>query len=196
MQNTPPLFIFTVRQMCCNGLPLAADADEKVFKLLFLDVGLLNAMLGLDWLSLSTINDVNLVNEGTIAEQFVGQHLVELSHLHSSDGLHYWLREGKGTNAEVDFVASFHGKIVAIEVKAGASGSLKSLHQFMGEKRLPLAFRVDANPPSVQIIETMINVGGNSQKIKYTLVSIPLYLVEKIPSLVEEFYARATKTEG
>ena len=38
--------------------------------------------------------------------------------------------------AEVDYVAAFDGRIVPIEVKAGASGALKSLHQFAAEKEV------------------------------------------------------------
>jgi hypothetical protein len=49
-----------------------------------------------------------------------------------------WLREGRANNAEVDFVLSFDGQIVPIEIKSGATGSLKSLHQFVGEKNVPL----------------------------------------------------------
>jgi predicted RecB family endonuclease len=48
--------------------------------------------------------------------------------------LTYWLREGRSSNAEVDFVAEFEGQIVQIEVKAGGRGSSRSLHPFVGEK--------------------------------------------------------------
>jgi uncharacterized protein len=34
----------------------------------------------------------------------------------------------------VDYVVAADGKILPIEVKAGATGSLKSLHQFCHEK--------------------------------------------------------------
>ena len=33
----------------CSGLPLQAEAQERVFKLIFLDVGLMNALCGLSW---------------------------------------------------------------------------------------------------------------------------------------------------
>ena len=51
-----------------------------------------------------------------------------------------------------DFVLAFEGQIVPIEVKAGGRGSLRSLHQFVGEKHVPLAVRFDSNPPSVQTV--------------------------------------------
>jgi hypothetical protein len=165
-----------------------AEGDERVYKLLFLDVGLANALLGLNWSSISNMSSDSLVNEGAIAEQFVGQHLFDLSMNTPNRELHYWLREGKEANAEVDFVCAFHGKIVPIEVKAGASGSLKSLHQFVGEKQIPLAIRMDTNPPSMQRVQTSIRTGGETKTICYDLISLPLYLVERIPAVVGAYY--------
>lgn len=179
-----------VQHSHCNGLPLLAEAKDRIYKLLFLDVGLANAMLGLDWSSVSEISDERLVNDGAIAEQFVGQHLLDLLSISPNRDLHYWLREGKDANAEVDFVCTFHGKIVPIEVKAGSSGSLKSLHQFMGEKRLQLAIRMDTNPPSLQHVQTSIRVGSERIPVEYDLISLPLYLVERIPAIVEEYYSK------
>jgi predicted AAA+ superfamily ATPase len=179
-----------VRHSHCNGLPLLAEGDERVYKLLFLDIGLANAVLGLDWSSISNMSNDSLVNEGAIAEQFVGQHLLDLSMNTPSRGLHYWLREGKESNAEVDFVCAFHGKIVPVEVKAGSSGSLKSLHQFVGEKQIPLAIRMDTNPPSMQRVQTSIRTGNETKTVSYDLISLPLYLVERIPDVVAAYYAK------
>jgi hypothetical protein len=33
----------------CSGLPLQADIEDKTYKLIFLDVGLMNAISGLGW---------------------------------------------------------------------------------------------------------------------------------------------------
>jgi hypothetical protein len=111
----------------------------------------------------------------------------------SSKGLHYWLREGKDSNAEVDFVCTFSGKIVPIEVNSGSGGSLKSLHQFVGEKNVPLAIRLDTNPPSIQQINTSIRIGTETKMVSYDLISLPLYLVERIPSVVEMYYDKLKK---
>ena len=85
-----------------------------------------------------------------IAEQFVGQHLQTTLADKPNRELNYWLREGKSSNAELDFVIGLRGEIIPIEIKSGATGSLKSLHQFMGTKNAPLAIRFDANKPSDQ----------------------------------------------
>lgn len=171
-----------------NGVPLDAESVDRVFKLLFLDVGLANTLLGLNWSAISSMSNLELVNEGPVAEQFIGQHLLDLLMNRGSENLYYWLREGKGNNAEVDYLMAFNGKIVPVEVKAGATGSLKSLHQLMGEKELPLAIRMDTNPPSIQRIQTQIRVGNDKKPITYTLISLPLYLVERIPDVVNSWF--------
>lgn len=88
----------------CSGLPLQADMREKVFKMLFLDVGLMNAISGLNWHVLSQLDEMKLINEGAVAEQFVGQHLQSQLSESPNRELNYWLREGRSANAEVDFV--------------------------------------------------------------------------------------------
>jgi len=74
--------------------------------------------------------------------------------------------------------------IVPIEVKAGASGGLKSLHQFVAEKGVQLAVRFDAPPPSIQTIRTNARRGGMQTAVTYRLLSLPLYLVERLPSVL------------
>ncbi|OQY12850.1 MAG: AAA family ATPase [Desulfobacteraceae bacterium 4572_19] len=110
----------------CSGLPLQADIKEKVYKALFLDVGLMNAVCGLDWRVLSQMDDVKLINEGVVAEQFIGQHLQSLLADKPNRELTYWLRGGRSSNAEVDYVIAIAGAIIPIEVKAGVTGKLKS----------------------------------------------------------------------
>ena len=88
----------------CSGIPLNVEIDFTKFKLLFLDIGLMNRVCGLDWLAISSMDERNLVNEGSIAEQFIGQHLLYSSNELKAPQLNYWLREQKTSNAEVDYV--------------------------------------------------------------------------------------------
>lgn len=166
-----------------NGLPLQAEMEEKIYKLIFLDIGLMNAICGLQWDVISQMNETNLVNEGVIAEQFIGQHLQDLLSDSPNRQLNYWLRQGRSSNAEVDYVVAINGQIIPIEVKSGATGRLKSLHQFVGEKGVPVAVRFDAGQPSEQTVNTMIKQAEQSVEIEYKLVSLPLYLVERLPEL-------------
>ena len=171
----------------CSGLPLQADLVEKVYKTLFLDVGLMNAVCGLDWRVVSQMDDIKLINEGAIAEQFIGQHLQNLLSDTLNRELTYWLREGRSSNAEVDFVIGLSGAIIPIEVKAGAAGKLKSLHQFMGSKQAPFGIRFDASLPSIQQIDSVININKQRIKINYPLISLPLYLIERLDVIIENF---------
>ena len=59
---------------------------------------------------------------------------------------------------------------------------MKSLHAFMQSKQLPLAVRLDTNPPSVQDMDVRTTTGEHAC---YRLVSLPLYMTETIPSAIE-----------
>ena len=173
-----------VTHSACSDLPLQADLKENVFKLLFLDVGLMNAICGVGWETIARRSASEMVNAGTTAEQFIGQHLQYLIADRPNRELTYWLREGRSNNAEVDYVLELAGEIVPVEVKAGRAGALKSLHQFAAEKRPPLAVRFDASPPSVQDVDAEVLSVGKRHRIRYRLLSLPLYLVERLPELV------------
>ena len=169
----------------CSGLPLQADVDEKAFKLIFLDVGLMNAICGLGWQTIASRTHTQLINAGPTAEQFIGQHLQYLLAERPNRGLTYWLREGRANNAEVDYVTEFGGRIVPIEVKSGRTGTLKSLHQFVLENRAPFAIRFHSDPPAVQTVDTEVRRGRGVERVRYRLLSLPLYLVERLPRIVD-----------
>jgi hypothetical protein len=78
-------------------------------------------------------------------------------------------------------VVECHGRIVPLETKSGASGAMKSLHQFMHDKSLPLAVRVDRNPPSLQKMRVKTTLGD---PVEYQLVNIPNYLAWRTPALI------------
>ncbi len=167
-----------------SGLPLNADIKETVFKLLFMDIGMMNYICGNDWTFLQSFPDHEFVNEGAIAEQFIGQQLLSV-HVFSPS-LNYWVRQAKTSNAEVDYVISHGPLIIPIEVKSGKSGSLKSLQQFATKKNTPLAVRFDLNPPSIQDVSHQISTGNGIEFANYKLLSLPLYLVEALPEVLDE----------
>ena len=68
--------------------------------------------------------------------------------------------------------------IIAIEMKSGTAGSMKSLHAFMHSKHLDLAVRFDTNPPSTQDLNVKTTTGYT---VEYKLISLPLYMVESLP---------------
>ena len=169
----------------CSGLPLQADIDEFTYKALFLDIGLMNSICGLDWLAISTLDDRQLINEGALAEQFIGQHLLYLRGLSDPPQLCYWLRQQKSANAEVDYVISQGDLIAPVEVKAGKSGTLKSLLQFVYSKNAGLGVRFDLNPPSFQKINHSLRQADSTSSISYDLISLPLYMVGQLARILD-----------
>lgn len=171
----------------CSGLPLKAGRDERIYKLFFLDVGLLNYLCGLEWTDISQLTVRELIHEGSLAEQFVAQHLAYHTGGVEPPELFYWLRESRRQNAEVDFVHSVDRTILPIEVKAGKSGALKSLQQLVGQRHLAIALRFDLNPPSVQhVAHHLTGSAHGTPVVAFTLVSWPLYLVEHIREVVSQ----------
>jgi len=170
----------------CSGLPLRSEIDDHTFKLVFLDVGLMNRICGLDWLAISALNDRDLVNEGPMAEQFIGQHL-QYFYENEPPGLCYWLREARSENAEVDFVISRGDVVVPVEVKAGKSGTLRSLLQFVQEKHSRVALRFDLNKPSVQTVRHQLRQADGVKSVACTLISLPLYLVGQTARILDQF---------
>jgi predicted AAA+ superfamily ATPase len=142
--------------------PLGATKDEKKFKTFLFDIGLAQRMLGLvleDW----QFKALQIKNLGGIAEQFIAQELIAYSSVKDKAELYYWHRESKSSNAEVDFVVIKNQQIVPIEVKAGATGHLRSMHSFLNEHK--------NSSYGLKISENAFSEHGN-------LVEIPLYGIE------------------
>ena len=151
-----------------NGLPLAAEERDGIFKIQMLDIGLMLNTLGLS-ISTMPLESALFINEGALAEQFVGQELLAYADPLQPPQIYYWSREAKGAEAEVDFVIAHGGRPVPVEVKAGATGSLRSLRQFMLDKKCSVGVRFSQHPLSL--------VDG--------ILSIPLYMVSSLSRLLD-----------
>jgi uncharacterized protein len=110
--------ITKVNRITKPTIPLSSYGELDAFKLFFLDVGLLNAMAGIDASILLEKNAILTEFKGALTEQYVCQ---QLSPKHS---LYYWINE-KGM-AEVDFIFQSQKKIVPLEVKAEENVKAKS----------------------------------------------------------------------
>jgi len=164
-----------------NGIPLGAEKNERLFKTLFLDIGLLSTALKLNVLNLRR-QDLTLINNGALAEQFVGQQLLYAGNAYQSPELYYWQREAKNAAAELDYVITHGQRIIPIEIKAGKTGTLKSLHQFLKEKHLAFGLRFNADQPS--LLQASINMTDGGQ-LSYQLLSLPLYLAGQTQRIVK-----------
>ena len=161
--------ISPVHATSANGLPLKAEENEKKFKLLFLDIGLLQCALGIDP-AIFVSPSFHQINAGTLAEQFVGQEWLAYADCYLEPHLFFWETEKKGSSAQVDYVTNLEGKIIPIEVKAGKTGHLGSLYQFLAKKALPFGIHISIQPLS----------------IKNKVLTVPFYLIQEIPRLVSE----------
>ena len=168
-----------------TAIPLAATRNVDIYKLTFVDIGLMNRVCRLDWRDLARLDLRGLINEGNIAEQFVAQHLHLLFADYERPELHYWVRQRKSHNAEVDFVVAQGRRVIPVEVKAGERGTLRSLHQFVVDKKVALALRIDANPPSLQRVLTTTRQQKGLVEVDYALLSLPLYAIGQLPRLLE-----------
>jgi len=114
-----------------NAPPIGAEADPSDFKLLFLDVGLCQALLGLD-LKAWFLNPLQaFANKGALVEAFVGQELLAYSYQTRKSSLFYWRRNAPSSQAEIDYVIQHQEHIIPIEVKNGLGTTLKSMHLFL-----------------------------------------------------------------
>ncbi len=113
-----------------TGLPLTATQVEKHYKLLFIDLGLVQAAQQLAP-ELLLRQDLIQVNRGALTEQYVGQQLLTTQPSDDRAKLFYWHRDARGSQAEVDYVIAVDDCIVPLEVKSGKSGRLRSLNLFM-----------------------------------------------------------------
>lgn len=165
---------FRIRHSSGNGVPLGAEAKERDFKPLFLDVGLVATSLGLNLVKLEVADDLLMINKGAMAEQFIGQHLLYDRPAYEKPQLFYWNREKRGSSAEVDYLIAHENQVVPVEIKAGTTGSLKSLQIFITEKKVPAALRFNTMQPSCL------------QQKAVTIISLPLYLVGQTKRLLTE----------
>ncbi len=151
-----------------SGLPLANLINEKKFKVLFLDVGLITRTGKLES-ELLLNNNIILVNRGMLAEQFVGQELLAYTSCYEEANLYFWSREQRSSMAEVDFVTTVDAKVIPIEVKAGTTGHLKSIKIFMQEKKSTLGVRISQQPLSYD----------------NNILSLPFYMTGEISRIVK-----------
>lgn len=125
-----------------RGLPLGAQVNPKKFKVVLFDVGIQQRMLGLNLSQLLVARDFKAMNRGNVAEVFIGQELLAYSNPASKTALHYWHREARSSNAEVDYVMQVEDAILPVEVKAGTKGQMQSLRIFMQDRALKKGIRM------------------------------------------------------
>ena len=144
----------SVQNVSVSNLPIVASG--KQFKLFFLDIGLLLRISNLDYRDLYLKKELSVAFQGMLSEQFVVQQLI----VQNEKQLYYWARNESGASSEVDLVVLQDSKIIPVEVKAGKSGSLKSLH-----------YLLDHNPNIEKAIVFSLAKKGIANKVNF----VPIY---------------------
>ncbi|MCF0216699.1 MAG: ATP-binding protein [Fibrobacteraceae bacterium] len=160
-----------------TGYEIPLVEDKKLHpRLQFLDCGLLNHALGMTsaYFVKSKASDEY---RGMLSEQVVGQEILA-SNFECLQKPMLWVKEKKQSNAEVDFLQVNKGIIIPIEVKSGATGTLRSLHSFIDESDCKFAIRLFNNERSMENATTPM---GRKQ---YTLLNLPLYYAGKLKFII------------
>ena len=172
-----------VKHTASAGIPLTTHLNPDVFKAFFLDIGLANHLC-----KMQLIDPLNMltINEGALAEQFACQELLTLTTPFDEPQLYYWVRDEKNANAEIDFIFQHNNLTYPVEVKAGKTGTLKSMHVYLLEKKLKTGIRLNTDMPSLGEFSTKVRSGTTHAEITYQLLSLPLYMSSQLPRLLSE----------
>src|SRR5690606_25804676 len=92
--------VIPVTHTSANGIPLGAETNPKKQKMLILDTGIFQRVLGLNVSDFLFENDFETVNKGAIAKQYVGLELLKSSSCYQQHSLYFWQREAKSSSAE------------------------------------------------------------------------------------------------
>ena len=149
---------------------IAAGASEKRYKLVFLDIGRMQCLMGTRYRDWSENKNLLSTHIGAVAEQFVGQELLSLGGGMKDSGLYYWDRTARGSTSEIDYLIAIHSKIIPLEVKASAFGRLKSLHLFLS--------KYPSIPIGIKLSEQNFILNGK-------ILAIPLYSVLLLENILD-----------
>lgn len=153
--------IYKALNVSTPKVPIDAYAQENIFKIYLLDVGLLGALTNLPVSVL--VEDDRLFTEfkGALIENLVATILAPVN----AKKLYYWSSQNR---AEVDFIVPHELDLYPLEVKAGISKKKKSLLVY-GEK---------FGPPQLSRT-TLMNLRQDGK-----IINIPLYLMHRFTDLV------------
>lgn len=161
--------IHLIHQTSGSGLPLISTRHDERYKLHFIDVGLMTKTSRIPPEVLLQ-EDFFALNRGSTMEQLVGQELLAYTPPEEAGALYYWSRDKKNSTAEVDYLIAVDNHVIPIEVKAGATGRLKSIQVFMQEKKSPLGVKISLDKLS----------------LTNNILSLPAYMISSLSRLVSD----------
>ncbi len=171
------MLIYLIYPTTNMELPIIPDF-KKSPRLQFLDTGFINYFSDIqtDYIGL---DDLNSVYKGRIAEHIIGQEILATERASKSNPI-FWVREKKGSSAEIDYILKHKSTLIPVEVKSGKTGSMKSLHLFMDNCKYNLAIRLFRGKVSISDIRTP---KGKS----FGLLNLPYFLGGKLKEYLDYF---------
>ena len=125
-----------------NGIPLGAEVNPKKQKMLLLDTGLFQRILGLKISDVLLSEEFSAINKGALAELFVGLEWLKAQNPFHQENLYYWSKESGTGNAEVDYLIPTGDEVIPVEVKSSGSGSMQSMQVFLQQKNRQKGLRI------------------------------------------------------
>ncbi|OGT25397.1 MAG: hypothetical protein A3I77_03630 [Gammaproteobacteria bacterium RIFCSPLOWO2_02_FULL_42_14] len=159
--------LLPVYETKATALPLNAAINEKKFKLLFVDIGFVHFSMQLNATILMQDN-ILFLNDGALAEQFVGQELIATQPNFHEPALYFWQQNQRNDSAEVDYIMQYQQHILPIEVKAGKTGRLRSLHSFMNTHKSTIGIKISQEP---------LHFDGK-------ILSLPFYMISELNRII------------
>ena len=120
--------------------------------------------------------------EFALAEQALPMPVGRVSYLHMGPMTFTEFLRGSGQER-------LAGQIDAFDWSSPSMAPEFDAHQFVAEKDVELAVRFDARPPSLQTVEAGVPGGARAngkRRVRYRLLSLPLYLIERLPEILRE----------
>lgn len=174
-------FLVSLDYPAVSVRPPVQEVDRRSPKLIWLDSGLVNFSAGIQ-VEYLTDNSLADVWRGHAAEQIVGQELWEVLDRNYAATQNYWIRDKKGSAAEVDFVFQVAGRLIPIEVKCGTNAHLRSLQSYMAIDGAPnIGVRIWPGKFSVDDVG-ILNTGRT-----YRLINLPFYLTSHLDSILKRY---------
>jgi predicted AAA+ superfamily ATPase len=152
---------------------------KKSPRLQVLDTGMLNFFSGLQK-DLFGTRDLNDVYHGKITEHITGQELLSENHSFLNS-LHFWVRDKKQSNAELDFMFLYNSTMIPVEVKSGTSGKLRSLLYYLDCADTGFAVRLYAG--KIQLEEHKTPEGKS-----FKLLNMSYFLSGRLKAYLDYFY--------
>lgn len=118
--------VYKVFRVTAPRLPFKFYEDQNAFKLFMLDVGLIGAMTDVSAESILVGDGIFSEYKGAFTELYV---LTQLKCI----GMPLYYHSVDNSSIEIDFITSFHDRVVPIEVKAEVNVKSKSLRTFISK---------------------------------------------------------------